>query len=73
MGVLTAFKGPRLLSLAALGYWGYETSRFTSQRLSNTSHAPQHIAEMVITSALIPPLAIYWRLRGAAKWRVWFW
>ncbi len=71
--MLTAIRGPRFLALAAFGYWAYETSRFAGQRLSNTSHAPQHIAEMIVTSALIPPLAIYWRLRGAVRWRVWFW
>ncbi len=73
VAMLTAIRGPRLFSLAALGFWAIETSRFTQQRLDNTCHAPRHVAEMVVTSALIPPLAIYWRLRGAVKWRVWFW
>jgi hypothetical protein len=27
---------------------------------------------MALTSVLIPPLSVYWRLRGAAKFRVWF-
>ena len=34
--------------------------------------AIQHIAEMVVTSALIPPLAIFWRVWGALKFRVLF-
>ncbi|HEV7237120.1 MAG TPA: hypothetical protein VGN15_13110 [Ktedonobacteraceae bacterium] len=41
-------------------------------RLSHTSRRPSHIAEMFITSLLIPPLAIYWRIRGAIKYRVFF-
>ncbi len=73
IALFTVFKGPRLFGLAALGYWVYQTGRFTQQRLLTTSHAPRHIAEMLITSALIPPLAIYWRLRGAIKWRVMYW
>jgi hypothetical protein len=27
---------------------------------------------MVVTSALIPPLAVFWRLRGALRYRVLF-
>jgi hypothetical protein len=30
------------------------------------------VAEMVITSALIPFLSVYWRLRGALQFRVVF-
>jgi len=41
-------------------------------RLRGTSHAPGHIAEMAVTSALIPPLSVFWRLRGAVKFRVLF-
>jgi len=48
------------------------TARFCARRLRGTSHAPRHVAEMAVTSALIPPLAIYWRLRGALAFHVWF-
>lgn len=41
-------------------------------RLHGTSQELRHIAEMVVTSVLIPPLAIYWRLRGALTYRTWF-
>jgi hypothetical protein len=30
------------------------------------------VAEMVVTSALIPPLSVFWRLYGALKFRVFF-
>jgi hypothetical protein len=30
------------------------------------------VLEVAVTSALIPPLAIFWRIRGALRWRVWF-
>jgi hypothetical protein len=41
-------------------------------RLLHTSHTPGHIAEMVVTSLVIPLLSIFWRLRGAIKYRVFF-
>ena len=42
------------------------------QRLRATSRAPAHVWEMLVTSALIPFLSIYWRLRGAWRFRVAF-
>lgn len=43
-----------------------------AMRLRGTSHAPCHVAEMIVTSVLIPPLSVYWRLYGAWKFRVLF-
>jgi hypothetical protein len=45
------------------------TGRFCVQRLKRTSKAPVHVAEMIVTSALIPPLAVFWRIVGAIKFR----
>lgn len=61
-----------LLACIALGIWIYLTGRFCARRLQHTSHAPSHIAEMIVTSVVIPLLAIFWRLRGAIKFRVFF-
>jgi GT2 family glycosyltransferase len=52
--------------------WGALTARFCLQRLRGTSKAPRHVAEMVVTSMLIPPLSVFWRLVGALKFRVAF-
>jgi len=46
--------------------------RFAFERLRNTRHTPGHVAEMVVTSALVPFLSVYWRLRGALAFRVLF-
>jgi len=46
------------------------TGRFCARRLRGTSRSPGHVAEMVATSALIPPLSVFWRLFGAWKFRV---
>jgi glycosyltransferase involved in cell wall biosynthesis len=43
--------------------------RLTLRRLRPTSHAPAHVWEMLITSAAIPFLSVYWRLRGAWHFR----
>ncbi len=50
--------------------WFALTARFCGRRLTGTSHAVGHVAEMAVTSALIPPLAVFWRLAGAVKYRV---
>jgi hypothetical protein len=52
--------------------WVRLTGAFIARRLQGTSRRPAHIAEMAVTSALIPPLAVYWRLRGAFVHRVLF-
>jgi GT2 family glycosyltransferase len=63
------------LSLASpwwLLAWAALTARFCVQRLRGTSKSPRHIAEMVLTSMLIPPLSVFWRAVGALKYRVAF-
>jgi GT2 family glycosyltransferase len=52
--------------------WLLLTARLCYYRLRGTSKAPRHIAEMVLTSILIPPLSVFWRLIGALKFRVAF-
>ncbi|MEW6492593.1 MAG: glycosyltransferase [Cyanobacteriota bacterium] len=64
--------GHPYFALAAIGVWIVLTGHFCWQRLQQTSHTPEHIAEMIITSALIPPLSIFWRIFGAVKFRVFF-
>ena len=54
---------------ASAGVWTALTAAFCARRLYGTSRAPSHIAEMLITSMLIPPLSLYWRLRGAWRYR----
>jgi GT2 family glycosyltransferase len=60
---------PRLALLAA-GVWAPLVGRFLAQRARGKSRRPAHLAELALTSALIPPLAVYWRLRGAWAFRV---
>jgi hypothetical protein len=46
--------------------------RFAWQRLRDADHSPRHVLEMLATSALIPFVSVYWRLRGALRFRVLF-
>ncbi|MBK1686420.1 glycosyltransferase family 2 protein [Rubrivivax gelatinosus] len=57
-----------LALLVALGL----VAAFAGRRLRATSRRPAHVAEMLLTSLLIPFLAVWWRLRGAWHFRVWF-
>lgn len=52
--------------------WTALTLRFFVQRLTLSSHRLSHLLELLVTSALIPPLSVYWRVRGAIKFRVFF-
>lgn len=73
--LVTAFAGapvsPVLLA-AGLVVWLGLTVGLCCRRLAGTSRAVAHVLEMIVTSALIPPLAVYWRLYGAFKYRVFF-
>lgn len=60
------------IALIATSLWLGMTGRFCIQRLRCTSHKPRHILEMIMTSVFIPPLAVFWRLIGAIKFRVFF-
>jgi GT2 family glycosyltransferase len=60
--------------LAAVGAaaWLTLTVRLCARRLSGTAKTLSHVAEMIVTSALIPPLAVFWRVAGAIRYRVRF-
>lgn len=64
--------GESASALAALALAALLILQVAWKRLRRTSHDPSHVAEMLATSALIPFLSVYWRLRGAWRWRVLF-
>jgi GT2 family glycosyltransferase len=67
LSLVFAFLSPLLAAL-----WVLLTARFAVKRLKGASHSPSHIVEMLVTSAVIPPVALYWRLRGALRYRTAF-
>jgi len=68
--ILNAFAGQWSLALACFLLWLAIGAVFAWRRLSHTSHAPRHVAEMLVTSLLIPWVSVYWRARGALRFRV---
>lgn len=50
--------------------WLLLVLRFSALRLRHTRRTPVHMLEMLWTSMWIPPLSVYWRLRGALRYRV---
>lgn len=59
---------PRAAALALAGALGLVLG-VAWRRLRRTSRAPGHVLEMLATSAAIPFLSVYWRLRGAWHFR----
>ena len=72
LALLGVLPGAWLFALGAFFMWVLMTGWFCSLRLRHTSHLPRHVVEMIVTSLFIPPLAIYWRIVGAIKFRVVF-
>lgn len=70
--MLTAVVGGPPIQVPAVALWGVLTARFCTRRLRGNSTAAGHVVEMVVTSALIPPLSVFWRLYGALRFRVLF-
>lgn len=64
-----ALLGMWWLAVVGGAVWLALTLEFTLRRLWGTSKAPSHIAEMLVTSALIPPLSLYWRILGLVRFR----
>lgn len=55
-----------------LSGWVAATGFFALRRLKGTSSALSHRLEMIVTSIAIPYLSVYWTLRGAWKYKVFF-
>jgi glycosyltransferase involved in cell wall biosynthesis len=70
--VVAALQGATEIALAAGGAWLALTARFCIARLAGSSKSPGHVAEMIWTSAAIPPAAVFWRMLGALRFRVLF-
>jgi GT2 family glycosyltransferase len=60
------------IAMAGGCVWFALTVRFFARRMRGRSRDWKHVAEMAITSILIPFLSIYWRIRGAISYRTWF-
>lgn len=70
-GVL-ALAQRRDLALLALAAWALVTAYFFFLRLTRSAATLRNTAELFVTSLVIPPLSIFWRLVGAARFGVRF-
>jgi GT2 family glycosyltransferase len=70
--LVSLLSGALIAAVVAGAAWLFMTTRLCLLRLKKTSRSPSHVAEMIITSMLIPPLAVYWRALGALRFRVGF-
>lgn len=70
--VLAAFSGRRRIAVLSGAVWLALVAQFFARRVRGALPTLGHVAEMGITSVLIPPVAVYWRLRGAWAFRVHF-
>lgn len=72
VSVIAIASGAFVAAAIAGALWFALTMRFSVARLVRASKAPVHVAEMILTSAVIPPVAVFWRLLGAIRFRVLF-
>ena len=70
--LVAALAGRRGSAVALALAWAGLEGRFFFRRARGASHRPRHLLDLALTSLLIPPLSIYWRLRGAVRYRVVF-
>lgn len=61
-----------LAALFAAACWLILSAHLCLQRLRGTAKSAFNISEIVLTSPFLPPLAIFWRLVGALRFRVGF-
>lgn len=61
--------GHRGMAALTGALWAVLTFEFCLARLRGTTREPRHFAEMVLTSIVIPPVAVYWRAIGAWRFR----
>lgn len=64
--------GNEIVAVIGCGAWLVLTAMLSIRRLEGGPKTAAHIADMLVTSALIPPVAVFWRALGAIKYRVRF-
>lgn len=64
--------GQEIVAVIGAGTWLVLTGMLCVRRLHDVPKSAGLVAEVLLTSPLIPPLAVFWRLVGAIKYRVGF-
>jgi glycosyltransferase involved in cell wall biosynthesis len=71
-GAVAAVNGAAAASVTLWTGWIVMAATFCLRRLRGATHSPAHVIEMAVTSLIIPPYAVFWRLYGAVRYRVAF-
>lgn len=61
-----------VVAAIAAAVWAIAVLAFIVRRINGTSDSLSHRLEMVFTSLVIPYLSVYWTLRGALRYKVFF-
>lgn len=69
LGAVATATGHRRLGAALGAGWLVGTGEFVAARVRPGPRTAREIATMAVTSAVIPPAAVVYRLRGSARWR----
>lgn len=69
-GLAALVLGQFMLAAAAAVTWLFMTACFGLQWLVPAPPTASHIADIIVSAVLIPPLAVFWRLTGAIRFRV---
>lgn len=69
LGLVCLAHGNYTAGFISLISWAFLLMQFTAKRLSGTSLSARHIIEMLVTSAFIPFLSVYWTLYGSFKYK----
>jgi glycosyltransferase involved in cell wall biosynthesis len=69
-GVTCLRTGNKTIAVAAFAGWGSLTARFIARRLKGKSKAFSHVSEMVVSSAVIPFISVYWSFYGSYRYKV---
>ncbi|MGV3600847.1 MAG: glycosyltransferase family 2 protein [Dyadobacter fermentans] len=64
--------GNPAIALGAAAVWLAAVASFVIRRMRGTSDSLSHRLEMIFTSLVIPYLSVYWTLRGALRYKVFF-
>jgi hypothetical protein len=72
IGIAGVAGGNSTIALPGAAAWTVLTALLCRKRLRGNPRSLSHVAEVIVTSALIPPTAVFWRLAGAIRFRVRF-
>ncbi len=61
-----------IVAIMFLTAWVFLLAEFTFRRLKRTSKNISHVLEMLVTSALIPFLSVFWTLYGSIRYKTFF-